>query len=264
MWIGIWCDAFVVCMLCERSPEGFRLSPSSYCSVFIVIVPSFRSLIILNFYAQNLLRLLLPLITIFDSTRIINKEQKCSKVGGLIRFHSSSFLLLYVVCASMCRLPLVNMRLASLQFPPKPLSCQKVTRRSRRRQSRKNVHRWVNAAILIALWRLDGKKVWRLKSQTGMEEDGKIRAWEQMSWQMNFRVERDLSRYAFNEITSTSSSDHLSILSLARSPINKADHYTNLLVGCARVDWIKISEMGDVVGYLSSASNTTVTVTTRN
>lgn len=81
---------------------------------------------------------------------------------------------------------------------------------------------------------------------------------------MNFRVERDLSRYAFNEITSTSSSDHLSILSLARSPINKADHYTNLLVGCARVDWIKISEMGDVVGYLSSASNTTVTVTTRN
>ena len=42
------------------------------------------------------------------------------------------------------------------------------------------------------------------------EEDGTRRAWEQMSWQMNLRVEKDLSRYAFNGITSL---DHLSILS---------------------------------------------------
>lgn len=60
------------------------------------------------------------------------------------------------------------------------------------------------------------KKVWRLKKRTKEESR---RAWEQMSWQMNFEFGRDLSRYAFNEITT--STDHLSILSLT------SDHYTS-------------------------------------
>lgn len=94
--IGTNQDACVVCML--TFVFAIRL-PSSHSAVddriaaFLLLLPSnrSRSLIILNFYAQNLSLLLLLLITIFDS-RLESVVNKNPKVGGLIRsfFRASS------------------------------------------------------------------------------------------------------------------------------------------------------------------------------
>lgn len=82
------------------------------------------------------------------------------------------------------------------------------------------------------------KKVWTLKKNRTTCVRADVMTNE-------FRVERDLSRYAFNEITS--SSDHLSILSLF-SPINKRSLHKfllalNLLIRSLLNNWIKISEV---------------------